>query len=257
MSRSEPSSPSPNAALIVVTTLGAVLFLGYWLSPSVNRDLSGLPVFRCHHNLTIIGSALFRYHDVYRSFPPPFVPDENGTPVHSWRVLILPFLAEAGPARRAEFMNLFETYRFDEPWNGPHNRRLAERAPDVYRCPSAGKDQRNCTCYLAVVGAETAWPRVGSASTRDIRDDPFTTLLCVEVDGPRIRWTQPDDLNFDRMTFAINSNTGAGIGSRHEGAANVLCCDGTARIIAETVTPQTIRNALTIAGNETIKGDEL
>src|SRR5271163_108233 len=40
-----------------------------------------------------IAVALHNYHDTYGSFPPAYVADETGKPMHSWRVLILPFLS--------------------------------------------------------------------------------------------------------------------------------------------------------------------
>src|SRR6478672_5330638 len=45
----------------------------------------------CSNHLKQIGIALQNYHDVYGSFPPAYVADANGRPMHSWRVLILPF----------------------------------------------------------------------------------------------------------------------------------------------------------------------
>ncbi|HEV3023824.1 MAG TPA: DUF1559 domain-containing protein, partial [Pirellulales bacterium] len=43
---------------------------------------------------------------------PAFVADDEGKPMHSWRVLILPFI---------EQQPLYDQYDFSEPWNGPHN----------------------------------------------------------------------------------------------------------------------------------------
>src|SRR5260370_743998 len=47
---------------------------------------------QCKNNLKQIGLALHNYHDVYGSFPPAYFVDASGKPMHSWRVLILPFL---------------------------------------------------------------------------------------------------------------------------------------------------------------------
>jgi hypothetical protein len=53
----------------------------------------------CSSRLFSIRMALRNYHDTYGSFPPAYVPDANGKPMHSWRALILPFLLDraAGP----------------------------------------------------------------------------------------------------------------------------------------------------------------
>ena len=41
--------------------------------------------------------------------------------------MLLPFLGEK---------ELYGHYRFNEPWNGPHNRALNNQMPAVYRCPT-------------------------------------------------------------------------------------------------------------------------
>ena len=48
----------------------------------------------CVANLKQIGLAMEAYHQKYGRFPPSFVPDKKGTPEHSWRVMLLPFLGE-------------------------------------------------------------------------------------------------------------------------------------------------------------------
>ena len=70
--------------------------------------------------------------------------------MHSWRVLILPFLDQN---------ELYGSYRFDEPWNGPNNSKLHDVIVDVFRCPEDhGRSKSNQTSYVAVVGPETIWP---------------------------------------------------------------------------------------------------
>ena len=55
------------------------------------------------------------YRDTYKVFPPAFIADADGKPMHSWRVLLLPYL---------EQQVFYMRYRFDEPWDSPHNRSL-------------------------------------------------------------------------------------------------------------------------------------
>lgn len=47
--------------------------------------------------------------------------------MHSWRVLILPYIGEDA---------LYNTYKFDEPWDGPNNIKLLNQIPRLYACPS-------------------------------------------------------------------------------------------------------------------------
>src|SRR5207244_4506816 len=50
----------------------------------------------CVNNLKQIGLALQNYHDDFGCFPPAYIADENGRPMHSWRVLILPYIEQVG-----------------------------------------------------------------------------------------------------------------------------------------------------------------
>ena len=72
-----------------IAVLTVMLAFG-WLLPDIGRH-SHEPSRRmqCSNHLKQIGIALHNYHDVYGSFPPAYVADANGKPMHSWRVLIL------------------------------------------------------------------------------------------------------------------------------------------------------------------------
>ena len=97
-----------------------------------------------------MGVALLTYHDTYGSFPPAYIADDQGRPMHSWRVLILPYLEEK---------SLYDRYDFSEPWDGPDNSQLAAEMPKVYRCRSDSCSlSPTDTSYLAVVGDGTIWP---------------------------------------------------------------------------------------------------
>src|SRR6185312_177731 len=81
----------------------------------------------CFNNLKQIGLGLQDYHYVFKCFPPACITDENGKPMHSWRVSILGFIGQKA---------LYDRYDFNEPWNGPHNSLLAKEMPSVFRCPN-------------------------------------------------------------------------------------------------------------------------
>ena len=55
----------------------------------------------CGNNLKAVATALYTYQERYGSFPPACVCDEHGKPMHSWRVLLLPFM------ERDDILNLF------------------------------------------------------------------------------------------------------------------------------------------------------
>src|ERR1700690_1532678 len=113
----------------VIVWGGVVLLFGFCLLLMLPPVTDGRPARRteCKNHLKQLALAMHNYHDTYGSFPPAYIPDKNGRPMHSWRVLLLPFL---------EFGPLYDQYRFDEPWNGPHNRELAKLPIALFHCPT-------------------------------------------------------------------------------------------------------------------------
>jgi hypothetical protein len=140
--------------------LGTVLlFLALLVLPV---DAEGVRESRragCRHRLHQIGLALHAYHTRYGSFPPAFVTDDNGRPVHSWRTLILPFLGQK---------TLYNSIWLSEPWDERRNvgvlSRLQSSPSMPYGCPESADGSHpalspwNGTNYLAITGADTAWP---------------------------------------------------------------------------------------------------
>jgi hypothetical protein len=185
---------------------------------------------QCKYNLRQIGLAMYNYHETFGSFPPAYITDENGRPMHSWRVLILPFLDQAA---------LYNEYRFDEPWDGPNNRKLADTIVQIYNCPSddhgGNKNPSTMTNYVAIVGPETAWPGNGSTSYRDFGDGMSNTLLVVEVANSGIHWMEPRDLHVVQMAPTINAKSGQGISSRHTAGAHGLIADGAVRYFSDSL----------------------
>ena len=95
--------------------ISALLALGTWLASSVQEAREAARQCSCIGHRAGIYLALLNYHDTHGHFPPAYVLGPDGKRWHSWRALILPYLDE----------DLGRRYRFDEPWNGPNNRKLA------------------------------------------------------------------------------------------------------------------------------------
>ena len=163
--------------------------------------------------------------------------------MHSWRVLILPFL---------EQRQLYDAYNFAERWDGPHNRKLADQIGGIYLRSGLDSSQSRTTSFVAVVGPETAWPGARALSRKDVGDGLESTLMVVEVPDGRFRWMEPRDLEFDRMSYRINDRSGRGLGSRL-GGARVVSVDGTVRTLPDEFDPSRLRAMLRINGRKRIK----
>lgn len=125
----------------------------------------------CLRNLGAIRSALLAYakdHDGY--LPPTYSTDTDGTPLHSWRTLILPYLSGF-----YQEPTLCEQIRFNEPWDSEWNSQFYDLIPRVYRCEAASSNSvrlRGCGTYVtAIVGEGTAFPapEPGVETTRGLR----------------------------------------------------------------------------------------
>ena len=183
--------------------------------------------------------AVANYHDQHGTYPPAYLLGPDGTPWHSWRVLILPYIEEH---------DLYEAYSFDEPWNGPNNRKLAERMPHIYAFHTIDRDAINTTSnYVAVVGPNTVWRTSPSVTQDDVTDRLGETILFAENLGANIHWMEPRDLDVATMDMRINSPLG--LSSPYDWPA-VGTVDGGLFRLRPTLKSETLRALLTINGGE-------
>ena len=190
-----------------------------------------------------IALALSAYEQHYGCLPPASIADANGKPMHSWRVLILPFM---------EREELYDAYSFDEPWDGPNNKKLHNIFLRPFCCPNDSQNASgaNNTNYLAVVGPGTAWPGTTSTSTKMVADGLSNTILLVEVANSGIHWLEPRDLPVAAVNAGINPTSGLGISSGHPGGVNVAWMDGHCGFLDATTPPDLLHALLTIRGQE-------
>ncbi len=244
-------SPKPRrswptlAQFLLFAAIVIVLFL--LLLPSVGSRPPPRGQSTCLNNLKQISLALMTYDSQYGSLPPAYIADKNGRPMHSWRVLILPFL---------ERKDLYEKYDFSEPWDGPHNSRLLEKCPILFRCPSASTENPSATNYVAVVGDSTVWPGNRCVRFEDIKDGAANTIMLVEVADSDINWMEPRDLSFGQAAVGMNVDKRHGISSNHSGIACVAYADGHIMYLPDNISPTLLRAFLTIAGGERVEVDE-
>jgi hypothetical protein len=230
-----------------------LLGLGFSLLPVYSKAGPGAYRTQCLNQARNIGLALLNYHAEFGTFPPAYVADDAGRPMHSWRVLILPYL---------DGKDLYQRYRFDEPWDGPHNTLLHTELPafGIFHCHEDPSDQTH-TSYLAVLGQNTAWP--GTSSTRQDKDFPDRlgqTLLVVESSESGIHWMEPRDLEFDTLDFRVNGPRSQSVRGNHPRTlgwtldrarcATVVSVDGRVRSVSDETSPEELRAMLTRNANE-------
>ncbi len=232
--------------IVLVGALGVVVVCGGILAalllPAVQAAREAARRAQCTNNLKQIALAMHNYHDSYGCFPPAYLADDKGKPMHSWRVLLLPFLEQQA---------LYEAYNLDEPWDSPANQRIAATMVPAYRCPSepnAGP-QTNCTM---LVGPGTISDGASCTSIAEIKDGSSNTIMIVEATGTGIGWTEPRDLDATKITFQVNEPLGGEIESSHPGGVNCALCDGSVRFLSDFIEPEQLRALSTIAGGENV-----
>lgn len=223
-------------ALLICGGILAAMFL-----PAVQGAREAARRTQCKNNLKQIGLALHNYHDTYGCFPPAYIADETGKPMHSWRVLILPYLDQ---------QPLYAQYHFDEPWDGPNNSRLLSSMPFVYRCPSdSGSTAATTTNYAAATGPKSIFRGAATVAISDIKDGTSNTIAVGEVKGASIPWMQPMDVD---ITLHPTIGDPAGFGSAHTGGAQFVLGDGSVRFVSQNIAQQTLDALYTIDGGETV-----
>ncbi|WP_153556026.1 DUF1559 family PulG-like putative transporter [Roseimaritima sediminicola] len=146
------------------------------------------------NDLKNLALAMHNHHDAYARLPSP-ITAEDGTPLLSWRVKILPFIEQHA---------LYEQFHLDEPWDSEHNLALLEQMPDIYAHPRLNLPAGQ-TVYQVPVGERTMFPAGEPLHFRDITDGLSNTLMIVEAsEAAAVPWTKPADVQIDMENPAAN-----------------------------------------------------
>lgn len=193
-----------------------------------------------------VEKALHAYHEDHGAFPPPYTVDQDGNRLHSWRVLILPFMGE---------QSLYDEIRLDEPWDSPHNTCLAARMPGVFGCAAADPDRaEGTTDYFMATGPGTVGDGPEGTKMGEITDGAGNTVIVVEAAHRGIGWMEPVD--FD---VALELDSPAAIAVRPRilggilGEACVLFADGHVDTISHDTDSAVLKALFTISGGEEVE----
>lgn len=221
--------------LVVLAIIAVLVAL---LLPPATRGRGGARRSQCKNNLKQIGLALHNYHDKYQSFPPAYTVDDAGRPLHSWRVLILPFM---------DSQTLYDQIDLSKPWNDPVNATVAAKRPSFYACPSTdiAADQ---TTYQAIVEADSVLLAGQSRTFASITDGTSNTL--VVIDAPQtnaVHWMSPHDAN-GKLLLGMNDQTDF----QHTGGIQGLMTDGSVRFFSQNLSDETWTGLCTATSGEVL-----
>ena len=195
-------------------------------------------------NLRKIAEAMNAYAADHGTYPPPVSRDDAGTPLHSWRVLILPYLGEEA---------LYNQFDLKKPWDDPINMQASYEMPAVYRHPNgASVGAYNVSGYYLITGRGTLFPAKGPLGPSDVADGPDQTVLVIEA-VPVVAsgfWTEPVDLDFSVMQGSPGASLGIEPGGLLDDGVAFCTVDGRGHFVTNAIDPIVFRALVTPSGGE-------
>jgi hypothetical protein len=188
-----------------------------------------------------IGVAIHNYSGSYGCWP-------ASRPGLSWRVELLPMLGEK---------KLYDSFKLDEPWDGPTNKPLIAKMPQVFASPKNPAPVGQ-TYLRAFVGSSAVMPVVGTLKGKpphqsvygrqifEIKDGTMNTLCVAEASEPVI-WTKPDDL---QLPEAGQNAKMPKLGGPFPGGFYGLMLDASVHWFPDTLSANDLRALVTINGND-------
>ena len=149
-----------------------------------------------------LAAAMENYRQAFDVYPADHAP-RMGVRAHpglSWRVAILPYLGTDGYA-------LWQRFRFDQPWDSPHNKALLDEMPDAFAIPGLGIDGQPLppgrTVLHQFVGKNlplTASDR-NKGTKREFLGDGAEHTAALVVGGVEsaVEWTRPSSLDWGEV----------------------------------------------------------
>ena len=192
-------------------------------------------------DLRRIGLALKDYRDANGSFPPASLADASGTPLLSWRVLLLPYLGEQA---------LYKQFDLTQAWDAPVNKVLLSKMPSVFRSATQRKGATT-TAYAGVAGKKQLFRGVAPALSAGVKPvnvvDGVDMTIAVGPVGSSVRlpWSAPGDID-----IADHASLGSPAGFDGAGASvtPMLFLDGAVRPLLDDTPAETVESWSTIAG---------
>lgn len=194
------------SAALLVTILAGLLSLMYFvIMPRFKIDARGEAVIAEGKSLETIMLALQQYHAEFGSFPPQATVDDSGTPLASWRALLIPYLREA---------KSFSDYNPEEPWDSNNNALYhSEPCPSFEGDPEGLNASLHRTAFVRIIGPATMTPSREALGVSDARDGSDRTILVVQIKASTFHWLSTEDVALeDVMTGVIELGSENGSG---------------------------------------------
>lgn len=192
----------------------------------------------CQNRMRELGIALANYAAEHGQLPPAYTRDELGKPLHSWRVLILPYIEED---------ELHRSIDLSKPWDHPDNAKARESTPRAFVCRSSQCPPGHTT-YLANAGAQGVLVPGNGNSLPANRGGAKKRIILFEVANEQsVEWMSPQDGDHHTLlrTLALPRQ-------QHGKTLNIVFDDGSAKSMSreELGSDDVIQSLFTGEGEE-------
>ncbi len=232
-----------NGNRLVLTLDGTQLVAGQLgvgvglLVPSIQAARAAARRMQSQNNLKQMVLGILNFESAYKKLPmdKDYQLDQKSgykmVPNLSWRVHILPYLEQNA---------LYREFHLDEPWDSPHNIKLLERMPEVYRHPQSDA-KPGYTVYQQPTGEEVI-QKSRRMSLSAVTDGTSNTICIMETkDEAAVPWTKPGDVNpLDDFNVLRND----------QGSFSVAFLDGSVQFFSVNIDRQLLKALFTTSGGE-------
>ena len=172
------------------------------------------------NNVRQLQLAMLNYESAHQKWPQA-ARIKNKHP-YSWRIELLPFLQHS---------EIYNQYRFEEPWDSEHNQKVTSKMPDVFRHPEDKPDSTN-SGYFVITGEQTIFPDGKPTSIGEMADGTSNTGMIFESKRD-VHWAKPEDIPYQKGKMKSE------LGGFYEGLVHLAFGDGSVRMLnLDTLDPK-------------------
>ncbi len=160
-----------------IIAYGGLCLGAFWLGWRFSED--GYRAWDISSNAYQVALGPQGYHHEHGVFPPTKYQPVAGGPIHSWRVLVVPY-SIGGP----------EGYDFSQEWNSPHNLQVLGGVwPGRFFRSKRDSDNSDIATILAI-GEDDEWPSKKPLRALMLKEGKDRFLLIDDPDS-QVHWMEP------------------------------------------------------------------
>ncbi len=139
------------------------------------------------NNLRMLSAAMLNYEFTYGHLPGTSMTARNSEHPYSWRIAILPFIEGE--------QDLYNRYRFDEPWDSEHNSLVTVEMPSIFGHSAQPNNATDSSVYV-FSSPQTMFPVDKQLGHEDIPDGTANTIALIQAKRES-HWAKPEDIALD------------------------------------------------------------